>query len=275
MALPEHQSPLFYQRRGQSGTPLILLHGWGFQHQVWDALTSLLEPHCPSYAVDLPGYGQSAARLDDDLDSLTDWLAAQLPRGVWLGWSLGGLLAINLCLRHPDKVQGLYLVSTTPRFLQAADWSHAMQARIWQSFSEQLQAHQRNTLQRFLALQVKGDTQARDLLRPLRRHFTQAPMPSTEVLAQGLRLLGDSDLRSQVSALRCPTCLVLGARDALVPLAVKDAWRALLTDTPATIKIFPNAAHMPFASHLEAFADHLYHWLHDNLHPPTKLRAGD
>jgi len=257
---------LFYQRRGQSGSALILLHGWGFQHQVWNALSIQLESDYQIYAIDLPGYGQSPSLLEADLDGLTDVLAEQLPEGVWLGWSLGGLLAMNMALRHPQKVQGLYLVGSTPRFVQAENWPHAMDERVWQRFAEQLQNDWFNTLQRFLALQVKGDEQARYLLRSLRRHFTPDSAPNPEVLLQGLQLLRDTDLRCRVSALQCPTCVALGEHDALVPVSVAEDWRYLWSqDTPLDIKIFPKAAHMPFASHLEAFANHLYHWLHDNI----------
>jgi pimeloyl-[acyl-carrier protein] methyl ester esterase len=132
-----------------------------------------------------------------------------------------------------------------------------------------LQTDWYNTLQRFLALQVKGDEAARDLLRDLRRQFTPESAPSQAVLSQGLSLLRDTDLRNAIKALRCPTCVALGAQDALVPVAVKEDWLGLLADTPLALKLFPKAAHMPFASHLEAFTDHLYHWLHDNIYSPT------
>lgn len=264
-------SPIFYQSRGQSDSTLILLHGWGFQHQVWNALTASLAADWQTYAVDLPGYGRSPSLPDADLDKLTDLLAAQLPRGVWLGWSLGGLLAINMALRHPDQVQGLYLVGTTPRFVQAVDWPHAMTDIVWQGFADRLQQDWYNTLQRFLALQVKGDAQARDLLRDLRRSFKPDSAPAPSVLKQGLQLLRETDLRCQIAALRCPVCVSLGAQDALVPIAVKQDWQHLLAELPTTtpwdIKVFPKAAHMPFASHLEAFSEHLCQWLHTYTQP--------
>ncbi len=256
---------LFYQRQGQGAIKLILLHGWGFQHQVWDALAATLAPHCQTYAVDLPGYGCSPALADASLATLADTLAEQLPTGVWLGWSLGGLLALTVALRHPDKVRGLYLVSSTPRFVQADDWLQAQPLTTWERFASQLQTDWHTTLQRFLALQVKGDAQAQHLLRELRQAFPPDAAPSTEVLAQGLNLLRNTDLRSELAQVRCPTCLVLGARDALVPVGVAQDWQRLWSPSiPLQLKLFPNAAHMPFASQLAAFADYLYHWLHEH-----------
>ncbi len=248
---------LFYQRYGSSGVPLVLLHGWGFQHHIWADLIPHLAPHFQVYAVDLPGYGNSPALADASLDALSDVLAEQLPSGIWLGWSLGGLLALNVALRHPNLVKTLHLVTSSPCFVQTDDWSHAMPPSTLQRFAEQLKNDWRNTLQRFMALQVQGEEQARSLLRNLRHSLEQQLPPQSGVLAQGLSLLRNSDLRPQLGRITCPTYVSLGARDALVPVSIAKAMPALWSsDAPLQVKVFPSSAHAPFASHRDDFLDY-------------------
>jgi pimeloyl-ACP methyl ester carboxylesterase len=71
-------------------------------------------------APDLRGYGQSRTResfaMADHLDDLTQLLEDQgIADCVVLGWSLGGILAMELALRLPERVKGLILVATAAR----------------------------------------------------------------------------------------------------------------------------------------------------------------
>ena len=75
--------------------PLVLLHGWGLDSRVWDALLPhLIEqaPQLPLLAVDLPGY-RGTSYAAEDAQAVARALAEQLPAGCTLaGWSLGGML---------------------------------------------------------------------------------------------------------------------------------------------------------------------------------------
>lgn len=71
-------------------------------------------------APDLRGYGLSRVRrpfsLEESLTDLVELLAEHhLDRAILLGWSLGGILALELALRYPQRVAGLILVATAAR----------------------------------------------------------------------------------------------------------------------------------------------------------------
>jgi pimeloyl-[acyl-carrier protein] methyl ester esterase len=228
---------------------------------VWGAAAEELSASFRVTRVDLPGHGHSRYRPErGDLGSWAEALLEAAPAGaVWLGWSLGGLLAVEAALREPGRVRALALMATTPRFLRGPDWPCGLAPDTLSRFRAALADDPAATLRRFLALQVRGDEGARDLLRVLRRRLASAPAPVPAALAAGLRLLAETDHRRRLGALRMPTLWILGTRDTLVPWGASQALAALAPD--ARVVGIPGAAHAPFLSHRRAATGHLLAFL--------------
>ncbi len=239
---------LYSETRGQ-GRDLVLLHGWGMNAAVWRGLPADLALGHRLTAIELPGHG--ASPWDPAWQALDDWaeacLAAAPARACWVGWSLGGLVALAAAQRAPQRLSGLVLLTATPRFAQGADWPAAMPAATLARFHDDLLADPAGTLQRFLALQVKGSEAARETLRQLREELAARPAPDSAALALGLDLLRDADLRAGLPDLACPSLWLFGERDTLVPAAVASPIAALLPE--ARVQVIPRAAHAPFLSH--------------------------
>lgn len=119
MALP------WYDDTGPAeGTPLVLLHAFPLSSTTYDALL----PHLQGARVlriDLPGLGRSAASATGRpsvaamADAVADVLQhAGAPRAVVVGTSTGGYVALELAARHPARVAGLVLGSTTTRVIE-------------------------------------------------------------------------------------------------------------------------------------------------------------
>ena len=115
------------------------------------------------------------------------------------------------------------------------------------TFEQALQSEPTATLLRFLGLQVAGSDGARHTLRLLREELGERQAATPLGLAQGLSILIETDLRSELSALRCPTHWLFGARDTLVPAGVRDCLARLLPT--ARIDTIDGAGHAPFLSH--------------------------
>lgn len=245
-------SNLYIETEGQ-GPELLLLHGWGLHGGVWDTLVPKLTPHLRVTRLDLPGHGRSrSVPMPHSLTELTlQTMAAVPPGAVVLGWSLGGLVALEAALRMPQRMRGLILVSTTPRFIAAEDWPHAMPPEQLQEFAEGLAQDYQQTLQRFLSLQVRGDESARASLRELRDALFAHGEPDTASLATGLAILKDSDLRGKLKDVSVPTQVIAGGYDRLTPAA---AGEYLAEHIPgAQLHVFPKSAHAPFISHADVF----------------------
>ena len=228
--------------------PLVMLHGWGMNAAVWGGFAERLAAHRQVIPLDLPGHGDRAYAGES---SLTDWALACLraapPRAIWLGWSLGAEVAQQAALAQPQRVAAVIALTGTPRFVQAEDWPHAMHAEILQQFITASREDHRKTLERFLALQVRGSDRAREVLRGLRQALAQRPDPRPAALHAGLQLLKQVDLRDQLPRLGCPTAWLFGERDTLVPASASADLARWLPE--AERHVIPGAAHAPFLSH--------------------------
>ncbi len=243
-------------------TPLVLLHGWGMNAGVWEGLPDALTRRFAPVPLDLPGHGGAAFSpeqwsLDHWARTCLEQAEARMPAGVagpavWLGWSLGALVALQAARLAPERVAALVLITATPRFVQAVDWQVAMPEGTLAQFHDGLLADAVGTLERFLALQVRGAEDARGLLRRLRAGVAGRPAPEPAALELGLQLLREEDLRGPLPDIRAPALWLFGERDTLVPAAVAE--RVALLMPEARVRVIAGAAHAPWLSHAEETA---------------------
>lgn len=249
-----------------AGRPLVLLHGWGLHSGVWDEVAAELARRYRVLRVDLPGHGRSAPLPGDyTLAQLADTVRAALrPRlqeeaAVWVGWSLGGLVALQTTLTAPELAAALVLVACTPRFTATRNWPHAIAGEVLRGFAAELKHDYRATLLRFLALQARGGEHARDDVRRLRERLFACGGPDPAALRVGLAILEDTDLRERMHELALPTALIGGERDTLVPSGALYAIADVLPRS--TLAIVAGAGHAPFVSHRDVFMTELLNFL--------------
>ncbi|MCD9097694.1 pimeloyl-ACP methyl ester esterase BioH [Luteimonas fraxinea] len=243
-----------------TGAPLVLLHGWAMHGGVFAALRERLESQRTLYLVDLPGHGLSRdSTLPLAIDPVVDALVDVLPPAPWLGWSLGGLIALQAAALHPDRVPALVMLCASPRFVRGTDWTHGMSPEIFRDFAKGLRSDYRGTLDRFIALEAFGSDDARSELRALRAEVFARGEPAAHVLADGLGLLEKSDLRAHLPALVVPSLWMSGRRDRLVDPRAMDAAAALANG--AVAHTVAHAGHAPFLTHADAVAARLLEFL--------------
>lgn len=110
---------LAIERCGQEGMPILCLHGHPGTGRCMSVFSDYLSPHFQIIAPDLRGYGRSRTTQSFGMEQHLDDLSALLNRlgqpCLLLGWSLGGILAMELALQHPKQIAGLVLISTAAR----------------------------------------------------------------------------------------------------------------------------------------------------------------
>lgn len=237
------------------GPPLVLLHGWAMHSGIWGAVIPQLARRYRVHAVDLPGHGRSALDAPFTLDGTVTAVASALKEEkaalTVVGWSLGGLVAMRWAQTHPERIGRLALVATSPRFVAANGWPHAMAKETLARFGDELDVAWKHTIKRFLTLQMQGSEHGHATLAAIRHELFARGEPSRAALRGALGTIIDTDLRAQVAGVRQPVLVVSGGRDTL---ALPAAGRWLAERLPdARFALIPGAAHVPFLSHRDAF----------------------
>lgn len=239
------------------GIDLVLIHGWAMHGGIFAPLTRRLRGRFRLHLVDLPGHGHSRDYRAGSLDPrrLAQAIAAATPPAIWLGWSLGGLVALQAALDLPGQVNGLVEIASSPRFVRAADWPHAVPATIFREFGSALVTGFRPAIERFLALETLGSAHAQEELRELRQHVFERGEPSEPALQEGLALLDQCDFRGRLGELDMPGLWIAGRRDRIVP---PDAMRWAADQCAQGTYLELSAGHAPFLSHAAEVADALF-----------------
>lgn len=229
------------------GKPLVLFHGWGFDHRIWLSLVPHLKDHYQLILVDLPGFGCT---------ELMEWalFKKQLlnmlpPQFCLLGWSMGGLYAMRLAIEDPLRVDRLVNIASSPRFVQDDLWPGISRDAL-NTFHSNLALDSEKTLNEFIALQLLNKRSVVD-------HYSMLASP--EGLKSGLSVLDLWDLRTSLSLLRQPVCFMFGRLDPITPAQTMTAMQAAYPDFKYIL--FKKAAHMPFLSHPELFMDALLEFI--------------
>jgi pimeloyl-ACP methyl ester carboxylesterase len=209
--------------------PLVLVHGLAVSHRYLMPLAARLAGHHPVHVIDMPGFGLSGdpGRVLDvaqHADHLAAWLEATgLPPVVALGNSFGCQVAVDLAVRHPDRVCGLVLIGPT------MDPS----AR---TASRQIMRWLRDTAR-------EDPLQLPILLRDVR---DAGPHRVAGTLAHALR----DPIERKLPLIRLPVLVTRGSREPIVPMAWAQAATRLLPLGELAIVPGPHNANYGAADHL-------------------------
>jgi len=204
--------------------PIILISGWAMPAAVMEPLSQALQADHPVSIVQLPGLtGESTSYSQE---TLLAWLDQQLPAqpAILMGWSLGGVLAINYASRFPNKIIAVVNMAANACFVANEHWPEAMAPELFARFCQGLSDDHARTLQQFSLLCSAGSTNPRAQARALQQAIVRC-QPEPEVLLNLLTILGESDLCTALANIRCPISHLFARDDALVPVAAAAAFR--------------------------------------------------
>ena len=273
---------IHYRDQGRRDGPVIVMvHGFGASLQTWEPWVQRLGSQYRIITLDLPGFGLTSAPKGyilsrtgfiDVVDGVTTRLGAT--KFVLIGNSMGGGVAWNYALKHPDKLQGLVLVDAAGWPQQRAD------GRDGPFIFKVL----RNPVGRFLIgdLDTTAMTRAglKDAFAPTPEMVDDAMVARYVELSRApghrdiiLNLMGgfdpaDAATKAKLSAITVPTLVMHGDTDKLIPVS----HAALFGDAipGSTVIIYPKVGHVPMEQIADRSAADLDAWLKAKVWPaPT------
>jgi 2-succinyl-6-hydroxy-2,4-cyclohexadiene-1-carboxylate synthase len=249
----------FNVARAGAGPALVLLHGFTGSTTTW-------EPHIPVFArdfdtvaIDLLGHGASAVPAEParyrmehaiaDLCSLLDRLG--IARAVWLGYSMGGRVALQFAIAQPARVAVLVLESASPGIADPAERAARVRSdEVLADFAERegiaafVDRWERLPL---FASQARLPAAIRDGLRGQR--LANDPVG----LANSLRGLGQGAqvaLHDRLGEVEMPTLLVVGEEDAKFRCLATEMSSAMPV---ARVEVVAGSGHAPHLEQPQAF----------------------
>lgn len=221
-------------------TRLVLLSGWGIDKRIWLPLAPYWPSSVTANTLDWPGYGGIPPLRDGaSIAELAEAMRDRLPSdAIWVGWSLGGLLATAL-LDYLPPPRGLILLGAGATFCAPEGVSHA----ALDDFRQAFQRHPHASWRHFLRWQSQGELAPYEVYQQLRTLLGNRPNTDNTTLANGLHWLATLENRQRLMAASCSVVYLAGKHDPL-----------LSRHTRAQAIQLGNAGHCPQLSHPERLA---------------------
>ncbi len=240
---------LYYEEYGR-GFPVVFLHGFPFDHTIWEPLVPLMSDKARLILPDLRGLGRSPTPdgiysmrlLAEDVLSLMDTL--KIERAILVGHSMGGYASLAFAQAYPARLAGLGLVCTQAR----ADSPERRQSRY--QTAEEIGRKGVKVVAEDMAPKL---TKNPELVKPLQKLIMQNKPKGVIACLKGMAERPDA--LGWLSAISAPAVVLAGEADGLVSLERAQTMVQLLGK--AWFVKLPGVGHMPMLEAPQATADAL------------------
>lgn len=254
-----------YVEEGVStGVPLIFIHGFPFNKEMWSAqLTALSDSHrCIAY--DVRGHGNSEAgaaqfsipQFADDLFSFLD--ALKIDKAIIVGLSMGGYIALHAIKENPARIAGLLLCDTQC----ASDTQEGRDKR-----KKTIAFIQKNGLEVYTEESLKNlfapaSFQSKKEVVQFIRNTILKTRPESICLT--LQALADrAETCSLLGQINVPVLILVGKEDKITSPEVAEKMHGLINKSE--LKIIDNAGHLSNLENPEAFNEQAKSFLSRNF----------
>lgn len=222
---------------------ILWINGWAATPSIWDAV----EPREACLYYD----ANQSSRPSDLLAAIEQNCPPQEKLTV-IGWSMGGLLALELAAARPEKIRSLILVSSTACFVQKENYTAGLPRAIVRQLKRRIQ-RDALTARRDFFRQMFTPAEKEDCTKFLQQ---EPALQETSALLSGLDYLETRDLRPLLPKLQMPVQILHGSDDPICPIT---AGRYLAQHLPqAKLLELPGCGHVPFLTQKEYCQEHIF-----------------
>lgn len=254
----------------RSGVPLLLLNRFRGTMDDWDpVLIDRLATQRPVILFDQPGFARSSGRPPDSLAAfarsavrLLDSLGHR--QADVLGFSMGGTVALQLALDHPQRLRRLVVAGSGPGFVPNLPPGPPPSDRVWPVATKPIN-DDADFL--FLFFEDSASSQSagrayRDRLRQRQDAFAKLVEPTAwQAQLKSAMAVGTeaTSLLPRIGGIGHPTLVANGRRDIMVPTYASYAMAQAMPD--ARLVVYPDSGHGFLFQYPEAFADEVLRFL--------------
>lgn len=248
----EDGTEIFYNDWG-TGTPVVLIHGWPVQSDMWEGQARFLaENGCRVLVYDRRGFGRSSQPWTGyDYDTLTDDLEALLEdaevQGATLvGFSMGGGEVARYFGRHGNSgraTKAVFVSAVTPYLLKGEGNADGVDAKVFEGMKEGIAKDRAHFMKEFFPKFYGGGL----LHTPVSNEvldwtLTMALQGSSRATLACVDAWSGTDFREDLKRMSVPTLFLHGTADKTVPIEV-SARRAVTLVPGATLVEYDGEPH--------------------------------
>ena len=231
------------------GPPVVMLHGLGGTKVSFLPTQAALAPTHRTIAVDLPGFGDSDKPVGAyDAKFFARWVVGlldelEIDRAQVVGHSMGGRVAIELGMSHPDRVDCLALMTPSLAWLRDKRWTPYL--RLLRPELAFLQPAPRAIVERFVRAAVPGANggwSAAGIDEFLRSYLTPRGRVAFYAAARNIYLEEGDEFWTRLEAVEARSLFLWGKRDQLIPIGFARHVRRAL---PAAEHVELDCGHIP------------------------------
>lgn len=243
---------IYYEKKG-SGPYLILIEGLGVETWLYEENIPILSKNFTTIVYDNRGVGHSSVPVGpytidmmmDDLNGLMDILGIE--KASFIGASMGGFMAMEMAIRHPEKVEKLVLLSTTAGGKEHVSMSMKTLMKLLKAPEGAPRDVIRDRLTMAFTDRFMKDTERVEHLIDLRLQNPQQKAGYDAQAAIGPKF----DASDKIHTITAPTFIGHGREDILVPVVNAENMHKKIPNS--TIKIYEGLEHQFFVEDYETF----------------------
>jgi 3-oxoadipate enol-lactonase len=243
----------------QEAVPLVFINSLGSDLRIWDNLVPYFAEHFPVIRYDKRGHGLSDCppgpySIRDHANDLANLLEhLQVKQAILVGVSVGGMIALDYALNHPQRAGALVLCDTAAKLGAAEYWHERIESLGKHGFDQVAAGIVSRWLSPTFIKQNPADYQGYFNM------LTRTPIAGYIATCEAIR---DTDLRDLVGKIEAKSLVLCGAEDAATP---PDLVRELAETLPqARFELIDNAGHLPSIEQPAAMATKMKRFLQEN-----------
>ena len=250
-----------YSDHGPDDAPVIIfIHGFPLNKSMWNIQVEALKENYRVIAYDIRGHGNSDQGIDEFsielfvLDLLRLMEKLKIEKSILCGLSLGGYIALNAVLKHPDRFDGLILndtqcIADTPEIKEnRCNAIISIKEKGVEQYADEI-------IKKLFAQETF--TKNKNVIDAVREMIISTPKQS---LCNTLHALAErKETCDQLSEINIPVLIMVGQEDKITPIAAAQQMHEKILNSK--LEIIQQAGHLSNLENLTAFNTHLVNFL--------------
>lgn len=238
-----NNAKLYYEEEGSGDKVLVFGHSMLFNLRMFDQQVAHLKNEYRCIRFDFRGHGKSESTINGyDLDNLTED-AAELIKSLncspchFIGFSMGGMVAMRIALKYPDLIQSLVLIDTSSE-PQPKELKNTLMLFVAKNFG--LKPISGQVLSMFFGKKFLEDPERKEERKIWKNHFENNNRKGLVKAVNGV--LSRTGITEKLEMIKQPTTIMVGDKDQLTEVSISKILHSHINNS--SMEIIPDAGHM-------------------------------